>query len=374
MGEDERKNNNDAPDDPEEPDLNSALCGPKVGVHVRSPSNPIDSMYEPSRKSSQLPFDQNHLEWIYSAVHAPEESKRRAKNVLTDVEAVGIRPIINLLPIGDKLLPFYTFGRPEFSPENLEKDVPDTFKAAGFGLNWGNFHDLSHACELARKLWGKTGRKSSGTGSNLSMTTFPLLKNFGGSDCGTRHQRWKTKCALVKTQKGPSIGGSRLAGGQVVNLEVKFRPKDWKRVVDGEWYSVFHKSCFDGIAEKFCAKQATELNLVGMTLLSPLDREAGEAAAKFLAENDTVDGVIYGSTGMGEKRPEQFHLKPRAAHAKLLFRGMPEHNYRFTYILHPWKNREKRRARWLGIEEDFSKIDGFTTTVGRILIPPFHSL
>jgi hypothetical protein len=156
---------------------------------------------------------------------------------------------------------------------------------------------------------------------------------------------------------------------QIVNLEVKLRPKDWKRVVDGQMYSVFHESFFEGIAEKFFIKRESELNLVGMTLLAPLDRESSQAAEWFLAQNDMIDRPIYWSTGMAGQPPEQFHLKPHARHAKLLFRRKPEHDYRFTLVLHPWMDREKRRAKWLGIEEDLSKIDGFRERVGRILVP-----
>jgi len=329
---------------------------------------------EQNRRTRQIPFDEDHLSQMYSTVHPIAEARRRAKNVVNDCQRIGIAPTLNLLPLYPHLsVPYYTFGEPEFSPGNLEKNVPDTLKAIGFGLNWGDLHVLSYACELGRRLWGeqwvlKFKDNLCHFDDHLAMVEElwwiglwhpPSDVRYevclgGGS---TKTVDWRFKCC-----------------DQIINLEVKFRPKDWKRVVDGRLFSKFHESVFEGVAEKFRVKRPGELNLVGITLLSQLDREAARAADRFLAKNDKIDGVIYWSTGMKEQPPEQFHLKPHAAHVKLLFHKVREHLGRFTLVLHPWRDREKRRAKWLGIDEDLSKIDGFQTKVGRIIIPPFVSL
>ena len=134
-------------------------------------------------------------------------------------------------------------------------------------------------------------------------------------------------------------------------------------------YSAFRKSVFEDCAEKFCRKGGDELNFVGVTLLGPFDQETTQAAENFLAENDMIDGVIYWSTGMADQLPEKFHLKSHAQHATLFFRKPEYYYYRSTLIIHPWMDSEKRRAEWLGINEDFSKIDGFQQKVGKILVP-----
>ena len=69
---------------------------------------------------------------------------------------MGIAPTVNFLPIEENVcVPFYTFGKSNFNLDNLGKEVSDTLKAVGFGLNWGDLHLLSHACEFSRKIWGK---------------------------------------------------------------------------------------------------------------------------------------------------------------------------------------------------------------------------
>src|SRR5713226_9728216 len=106
--------------------------------------------------SKLYPFDKKHLAWIFSFPYGPAEAERRARNVVSDAERIGIEPTLSLLPFhGGLSVPFDTFGQPAFSPDNLDKNVPDTLKAVGFGLNWGDPHVLSHVCELARTIWGE---------------------------------------------------------------------------------------------------------------------------------------------------------------------------------------------------------------------------
>ena len=317
----------------------------------------------------EYPFDTEHLTWIYSRIHLAGEAEQRAKNVVSDMERIGLAPKLNLLPLDDGLrIPFYTFSHSDFSIENLPKEVPDTLKAVGFGLNWGDLHVLSEVCELGRQIWGETW-----------MLKFRDKLGHPPDHIATVEELWwlgrwysptdvKHEACLGKETRKTVDWSFATCGGQIVNLEVKLRPRDWKRVVDGQMYSVFHESFFEGIAEKFPKKHDAEFNLVGMTLLAPLDREAAEAARSFLDRNKTIDGIIYWSTGMADEVPVQFHLKPHACPAKVLFQ-MPKSNYRFTLILHPWMDREKRRASRLGTAEDFSLIDGIRRKVGRILLP-----
>lgn len=322
-----------------------------------------------SSEQIQEPFDLERLTQVYLRGYEAGDAKQRAENVVSDIQKIGITPTLNFLPIQEgRQVSFYTFGKSNFALNNLDKEVPDTFKALGFGLNWGDLHLLSHVCEFGRKTWGE----------DWVLKFRDKLKNLP-DHIATIEELW-----WLSLWHSPSeiehefhLGGNTnntvdwrfKTCGQILNLEVKLRPKDWKRTVDGQMYSTFRKSVFKDCVKKFCRKNDGELNFVGVTLLGPLDQETTQAAENFLTENDKIDGVIYWSTGMADRLPEKFHLKPHAQHATLLFRKPEHYYYRSTLIIHPWMDSEKRRAKRLGIREDFSKIDGFQHKVGRIIVP-----
>jgi hypothetical protein len=53
--------------------------------------------------------------------------------------------------------------------------------------------------------------------------------------------------------------------GMTINLEVKYRPGQWMRKVDGPVYFQVKQGLFDGIAEKFpYPSTQTELNIAGI--------------------------------------------------------------------------------------------------------------
>lgn len=322
-----------------------------------------------SSEQLQKPFDLEWLTRVYSRGHNANEAKQRAENVVSDIQKIGITPTLNFLPIQEGCqLPFYTFGKSTFALDNLEKEVPDTWKAVGFGLNWGDLYLLSHVCEFGREIWGE----------DWVLRFRDKLKNFSDHIATIEELWWLSLWhSPSEIEHEYHLGGNTSntvdwrfkTCGQILNLEVKLRPKDWKRAVDGPMYSTFRKSVFKDCVKKFCRKIDGELNFVGVTLLGPLDQQTTQVAETFLAENDMIDGVIYWSTGMANQLPERFHLKSHAQYAKLLFRKPEHYYYRSTLILHPWMDSEKRRAKRLGIKEDFFKIDGFQQQVGRILVP-----
>jgi hypothetical protein len=329
---------------------------------------PFDKMIDSSQQI-QEPFSLERLTQIYLRGYETDEAKKRAQNVANDVRKIGIMPTLNFLPIQDRLqVPFYTFGQSNFTLDNLDKKVPDTLKAVGFGLNWGDLFLLSHVCEFGRNIWGE----------DWVLKFHDQLKHFPDHIATVEELWWLSlwhspseiehEFHLGRDTKH-TIDWRFKTCSQILNLEVKLRPKDWIRTVDGRMYSAFRKSIFEDCGEKFCRNNDDELNFVGVTLLGPLDQETTQAAESFLAENDKIDGVIYWSTGIADQAPEKFHLKPRAKHAKLLFRKPEHYDYRSTLIIHPWMDSERRRAEWLGIVEDFSKIDGLQQKVGRILVP-----
>jgi hypothetical protein len=129
---------------------------------------------------------------------------------------------------------------------------------------------------------------------------------------------------------------------QPIHLEVKYRHKDWKRVVDGPRYATFLKSCFEDIADKFPVKKANELNIAGITLLGSIDREVIDETSRFLDAHLTIDGVFIWANGTTDgSQPYHFRLKPGARHAELCFKP-PTHNHRGTVIYFSLPEKLKR--------------------------------
>ena len=328
-------------------------------------------MDAPAKVNQKYLFDEEHIVWLLSMAHTPEEARRRAKNLLEDVRRIGIALTIEVLPVhGDVSVPYYKFGETDFSSAKLSNDVPDTLKAVGFGLDWGSLHDLSTICEAGRRIWKDDWVQKSGLRVKLKTPTDHLSAVEELLWLGL----WRNPVDVRNEVCLPGAGGKAVdwrfkTCGEIVNLEVKLRPRDWKRLVDGPYYSTVHDSYFEGIAAKFGSSRDNELNLVGITLLAQLDREVQDAAARYLACHEHIDGVVWWSTGTGERHPIDFQLKPRAAHAKLLLDFTLEHRRRFTMVLHPWQTRETRRAKRLGIEVDLSEIDGVRSKVGKLIVP-----
>lgn len=93
--------------------------------------------------------------------------------------------------------------------------------------------------------------------------------------------------------------------GQTINLEVKNRQRDWVGVVDGPHFSRNFDSYFRDLAGKFGPQQNGELNIVGITTMSPPDRGLQECTQRFLDAHPEIDAVIIWSIHDPDgKRPD----------------------------------------------------------------------
>ena len=182
-----------------------------------------------SSEQIQEPFDLERLTQVYLRGYEADEAKQRAKNVISDIQRIGITPTLNFLPIQEgHNVPFYTFGKSNFALENLDKEVPDTLKAVGFGLNWGDLHLLSHVCEFGRKTWGE----------DWVLKFRDKLKSFSDHIATIEELWWLSLWHSPSEIENEFHLGENTNNtvdwrfktcGQILNLEVKLRPKDWKR-------------------------------------------------------------------------------------------------------------------------------------------------
>ena len=54
-----------------------------------------------SDTTQQHPFDTEHIACVLARAYPTDEANRRAKNIVSDVQRIGINPTLNLLPIDE---------------------------------------------------------------------------------------------------------------------------------------------------------------------------------------------------------------------------------------------------------------------------------
>jgi hypothetical protein len=143
---------------------------------------------------------------------------------------------------------------------------------------------------------------------------------------------------------GKDIDWRFLCCGQKINLEVKYRMRDWLGIADGPHFSRNFDSYFNEVKGKFGPRPEGELNVVGITTFTPPDRGLQECTQRFLDKHPEIDAVIFWSIHDPEgKRPEIHARQPELI--KMLFKGGDiEDNLFCAPIRHLWRKSEERRA------------------------------
>lgn len=200
-----------------------------------------------------------------------QEAEIRAVMLVEDMGTVGIDIQLRTFPVGDRLhVPYYEVPRTDFQQEGTaEKPVDDTLTAAGSGLNWGDLIRLSKACKIGRTLLGSSwpGKFKDKLLAEHNATVQELL--------------WLGRFRnpkKIELEPRPFPGCKKrpdwrfAVDGQIINLEVKHRPGDWIRQVDGSQYSPARPGLFSDVSGKFLIKLEGELNLVALSVMPPLKK------------------------------------------------------------------------------------------------------
>ena len=131
---------------------------------------------------------------------------------------------------------------------------------------------------------------------------------------------------------------------QPINLEVKYRPGDWVRQVDGPQFSPARPHMFYEVSKKFPIRNDGELNLVAVTVIGPIDSTLLAATDKFLSDTPTVDAVFFWSESPGDG-PDTAIRPPDSNFARSFFNeGDSEDRCYIGVIRHLWRNSEERRS------------------------------
>jgi len=239
-------------------------------------------------------------------------------------------------------IPAYKLIGSQFDPD-APVDSPDVYKAAGPGLNCGNLLRLSKACKVGRaivkKEWPNTfATRLRDPNDHLAVVeellwlgywqpVKDLRRSFKQSEESKKNIDWRFNCC-----------------SQVINLEVKYRRRDWVGIVDGPYFSRDFDSYFEDCEGKFGPQKDGELNIVGVSTLASPDDGLRRTIERFLKTHPYVDAIILWSFHAPNGESPEIHSR-QADLIKLLFTGGDsEDRLRISPIRHLWRKSEERRA------------------------------
>lgn len=233
-----------------------------------------------------------------------DEARIRAKWLVEDMHAIGFEVRIKEFPVefpaGPKIsVPYYEIPNSDFGKEEHcdGKPVHDTNTAHGSGLNWADLVRLSRVCKIGRTLlpgmWPLRFKKKLLGEHNSCVQELLWLARFKRPKNIELEPR-----PFVGCRKGPDWRFK--SDAQPINLEVKYRPGDWIRHVDGEPASPVRPNIFYDVADKFPTKNVGELNIVALTVIGSIGTSLVQATDKLLNDTPTVDAVFIWSESPGD--------------------------------------------------------------------------
>ncbi len=132
--------------------------------------------------------------------------------------------------------------------------------------------------------------------------------------------------------------------GQVINLEVKTRRRDWIGVTDGPYFSRDFDSYFEDLKGKFGPQQNGELNVVAVTTFTPPDTSLRRCTSRFLDSHPEIDAIVFWSLHQPDGNGLEIHAK-EPERIRLFLKGPEREDDLFVApIRHLWRKREERRA------------------------------
>jgi hypothetical protein len=274
------------------------------------------------------------------------EVESRVAVLVEDMAKMGRGWPIRGRPVDENLvLSYYEVPGTDFGMLDSE-DVDDAHKAHGIGLNWGSLLRLSKVCLVARRYFGPAWPK------RFKKIFLDGKKHFSFIEEMLWLSLWRG-VTNVEYEARPFLSHGSRKGidlrfdscGQKINLEVKYRPKDWMRHVDGPAHNIVMPGYFYDVPAKFRFRNDGELNLVGLTALASIDRSLRERTQILLRENPNIDGVIIWAHASVDGSPSfEIHSTKRPFIESLFAGADLEDLAHMGLVAHLWRKRDERRA------------------------------
>ncbi len=282
-------------------------------------------------------------------VWSEDEAKALARMVHEDMTSAGFDleltpwPPVQLPGAMPIEVPAYKLEGTDYGPEKLHGSN-QTFKASGPMLDGGHLLRLARACKIGRAFlkadWPVRFAKRLRNATDHPTVIEEILW------LGRWHIPINVKpgVKLVPGSEKDVDWGFDCCGLQI-NLEAKFRRRDWRARADGPSFSRDFDSYFDDALGKFAPTKPGELNLLGITTFAQPDRGLRECTERFLKAHPEVDGVIYWSLHAPNGTSVEVHsIHDRALIESLLSIDEEEYLLCLSRVLFPPKDRDARKA------------------------------
>jgi hypothetical protein len=293
------------------------------------------------------PWTPNAVSLGFKPILSETEAEARAAIIVEDMARIGCDWPIRSRPIDSHMmLTYYDVPGTDFGRHN-DSAADEVYRASGIGLNWGSIIRLSKVCVLGRKFFGEdwSVRFKGKLLNRKDHFSFIEEISWLGLWYALTDVTYEGSPFLAQGF-GKKIDLVFTSCGQKVNLEVKFRPKDWMRHVDGPDFNIVMPSFFYDVPDKYPARNEGELNLVGLTVLAAVDRSLRERIQTLLKENPNIDGVVVWSNAPGDdKTPFEIHSANNLPLIRTMFSGGDlEDQAHLGLVTHLWRKRNERRA------------------------------
>ncbi len=277
-----------------------------------------------------------------------EEAAVRASVVCAAMDEIGLNLEIKTFPAPtpygvDIEVAYYDLPMSEYGQEKPDETGCATRTTCGSGYTWGDVFQLSKACIVGARLlpaevWPMAFKEDLTTNRHYACIQELLWLGKFKQPEGVQHAA-KPFCNCKK-----DVDWRFKCQSQVINLEVKYRPADWTKLVDGPRISPSRVEDFHDVRGKFPVKNADELNLLGVTSMAPLDASLEKACNDLLKEMPTLDGVLVW-THAPENGYTAIYSEQRG-YVRLFFNeGDREDRMFYPAIFHQWEHSAHRRGK-----------------------------
>ncbi len=252
-------------------------------------------------------------------------------------------PPVRIRGLPPIVVPAYKLDGTDYGPQNLHGSN-QTFKASGPMLDGGHLLRLARACKLGRELlrteWPVRFAKRLRNPKEHPTLIEEILW------LGRWHSPTKVASG-VKLVPGSEkdVDWGFDCCGRRINLEAKFRRRDWMAHTDGPSFSRDFDSYFDDALGKFAPPRSGELNLLGITTFAQPDHGLRECTRRFLTSHPEVNGVVFWSLDARDGNSlEVLSTNDQQLIESLLNIHHEDHFLCLSPILYPWKERDARKA------------------------------
>ena len=307
------------------------------------------------RLLSEAPWSADQISRGYRPFLGTKQAWSRAKMVSDDAVAIGINwPLsTTTIEIQEQMsVPYYEIPGSDFGMRIEHGDKPETLQAHGIGLNWGSLSRLARASEIGHTLFP----------SGWPLMFKDKLRNPKDHLSFIEEIIWLSTWHDISDIESEVPVWSHLGSnktvdwrfkscGQIINLEVKYRARDWVRHVDGPEFTIVKPSYYNDVEGKFQKRNPNELNIVAISSYANPDRSWREETEEFLIQHPQVDAVVLWAPSFASGE-DSSPFEVQSGSSKPLIETLLKHSeedcQHLVVVRHPWKQRDARRSMRVG--------------------------